>query len=192
MARAGLTQAAVVSAAAAVADAEGLAAVTLAKVAAQLGVKSPSLYAHVDGLPGLRRQLAGRGAREVADASQAAAAGRSGRDALEAVANTWRAYARAHPGIYAAAQVVTDLEAPEAAAASTAALDVIYAVLRGYGLEDDEATHAARTVRSTLHGFISLETGNGFGFDLDLDESFAYLVSTLDHGLRRSASAAGG
>ena len=39
----------VVEAAATVADAEGLEAVTLARVAAVLGVRSPSLYAHVDG-----------------------------------------------------------------------------------------------------------------------------------------------
>jgi hypothetical protein len=57
-------------------------------------------------------------------------------------------------------------------------------VLRGYALDDDAATHAARIVRSALHGFVSLEVGNGFGFDLDLDESFAFLVSVLDRGLR--------
>ena len=69
-------------------------------------------------------------------------------------------------------------------AAATAALDVIYAVLRGYALDDDAATHAARAVRSALHGFVLLEVGGGFGFDLDLDESFARLVSMLDSGLR--------
>ena len=79
---------------------------------------------------------------------------------------------------------MANLEGPEAAAAAAAALDVFYAVLRGYALADDAAIHAARAVRSTLHGFVSLEVGNGFGFDLDLDESFARLVAMLDRGLR--------
>ena len=156
MARAGLDRDTVVAAASALADAEGLEAVTLAKVAAQLGVKSPSLYGHVDGLTGLRRQIAARGAREVTARLQAAVAGRSGRDALAALADAWRAYARTHPGTYAATQNVANLTGPEASAAATAALDVVYAVLRGYALDDDAATHAALAVRSALHGFVSL------------------------------------
>jgi AcrR family transcriptional regulator len=161
-----------------------LQAVTLARLAAQLDVKSPSLYVHVDGLPGLRRQLAARGARELTGRLQAAVAGRSGREALAALAHAYRAYARAHPGTYACTQDVANLEGPEASAAASALLDVVFAVLHGYALDDDATIHAARAVRSALHGFISLEVGNGFGIDLDLDDSFALLVSVLDRGLR--------
>ena len=51
----------VVEAAATLADREGLERVTLAGVAAALGVRSPSLYSHVEGLAGLRRALGARG-----------------------------------------------------------------------------------------------------------------------------------
>ena len=156
---------------------------TLAKVAAQLGVKSPSLYVHVDGLPGLRRRIAARGIRELTAHLQAAVAGRSGREALAALAEAYRAYARAHPGTYAATQNTANLEGPEAGAAAVL-LDVVFAVLRGYALDEDAAIHAARVVRSALHGFVSLESGAGFGIDLDLDQSFSLLVSVLDRGLR--------
>ena len=71
----------------------------------------------------------------------------------------------------------------EAAAAASRLVDVNLAILRGYGLEGDDAIHAARAVRSALHGFVSLETGDGFGIPLDLDESFAWLVATVHHGL---------
>jgi AcrR family transcriptional regulator len=96
MPRAGLDPDAVVASAAALADAEGLDALTLARVAADLGIRSPSLYAHVDGLPDLRRRLAARGARELASALTAAAAGRARGDALRAIADVYRAYAREH------------------------------------------------------------------------------------------------
>jgi AcrR family transcriptional regulator len=175
-----LSRDAIVRAAIALADAEGLDAVTLAKVAARLGVKSPSLYVHVDGLGGLRRRIAARGARELTAELQAAVAGRSGRDALAAFADAYRGYARAHPGTYAALQNPANLEGPEGAAL----LEVVFAVLRGYSLDDDAAIHAARVVRSSLHGFVSLETDAGFGIDLDLDQSFSLLVSVLDQGLR--------
>ena len=179
MPRAGLATESVVEAAAALADADGLEALTLARLAAALGVQSPSLYVHVEGLPDLRRRLAARGARELAQALGAAAAGRAGGDALTAVAAAYRDYARAHPGTYAAAQRATDLDPADGAPV----VDVVLAVLRGYGLEGDDAIHAARIVRSALHGFAALETDEGFGIPLDLDETFARLVEVLDGGL---------
>jgi AcrR family transcriptional regulator len=179
MPRAGLDAEAVVTAAAAIADDEGLQAVTLARVAADLGVRPPSLYVHVDGLPGLRRRLAARGARDLGAALRTAATGRARRDGLAAVADAYRAYARAHPGTYAAAQRATEVD--EEAAAGV--VDVVLAVLRGYGLEDDDAIHAVRIVRAALHGFAALETEEGFGIPLDVDETFARLVAVLDRGL---------
>jgi AcrR family transcriptional regulator len=180
MPRAGLDADAVVSAAADLADAEGIDAVTLSRLAAGLGVRSPSLYAHVDGLPDLRRRLAARGARELAAVLQAAAAGRARGDALAAIAGVYRAYAREHPGVYAALQRVANVEGSPAAAQL---VDTLVSVLRGYGLEDDDAIHAARIVRAALHGFAALENGDGFGIDLDLDDTFARLVTVLDQGL---------
>jgi AcrR family transcriptional regulator len=183
MPRSGLDPEAVVAAAAEVADAEGLEAVTLARVAGRLGVRSPSLYVHVDGLPDLRRRLAARGARELADELQAAAAGRAGGDALTAIAGVYRHYAREHPGTYAAIQRAPDVRAGAAAADASRLVGVVLAVLRGYGLEGDDAIHGARIVRSALHGFVALETGEGFGIDLPPDETFARLVRALDAGL---------
>ena len=63
--RAGLSREAVVQAAAALADEEGLEEVTLAELASRLGVRTPSLYNHVAGLEGLRRELALLGTREL-------------------------------------------------------------------------------------------------------------------------------
>jgi AcrR family transcriptional regulator len=189
MPRAGLDPGAVVTAAAALADAEGLEAVTLAHLAGRLGVRAPSLYAHVGGLPDLRRRLAARGARELAAALQTAVAGRAGSDALVAAAGAYRTYAREHPGTYAAMQRATDLDDPEAAAAATQVVDAVLAILRGYGLEGDDAVHAARIVRAALHGFVSLETGEGFRIPLDLDETYARLVAVLDRGLTAAARA---
>jgi AcrR family transcriptional regulator len=186
MARAGLTPDAVVAAAATLADREGLEAVTLARLAADAGVRPPSLYAHVDGLDDVRRRLAIRGARELAVALREAATGRAGGDALRAIAAAHRAYARAHPGTYLAAQRAPAPNDAEARAASDEVVDVLRAVLAGYGLEGDDAIHATRAVRAALHGFATLEAGGGFGIKLDVGESFARLVELLDRGLRSS------
>jgi AcrR family transcriptional regulator len=184
MPRAGLDTAAVVDGAARLADADGLESVTLSRLAAGLGVRSPSLYAHVGGLEDLRRRLGARGARELAAELARAAAGRAGKDALHAVAHAYRSYAREHPGSYAAAQRARELQGDDdAVAAARAATDVVMAVLRGYGLDGDDAVHAARTIRVALHGFVSLEAEGGFAIELSLDETFERLIEILDRGL---------
>jgi AcrR family transcriptional regulator len=183
MARAGLTTESVVAAAARQADEQGLDAVTLAGLASSLGVRPPSLYAHVAGLEDLRTRIAARGAEQLAAALQQAAAGLAGSEALSAVAAAYRAYALAHPGSYEALQRVIP-RGEDFVEAAGRVVAVVLAVLLGYGLEGEEALHATRAIRSALHGFVLLETQQGFGLPLDLDESFAALVAMLDRGLR--------
>jgi AcrR family transcriptional regulator len=183
VARRGLDRAQVVDTAIAIADTEGLDAVTLARVAAALGVRSPSLYNHVDGREGLLRGIAARSTRELATALRRAATGRSGADAIAAVAQTQRDYARAHPGRYAAtvaAPAPGDLEHEEAAAD---AVDVLTSVLGGSGLEGDDVIHAVRALRSAVHGFAALEASGGFGLAVDTDDSFRRLVDAVATGL---------
>jgi AcrR family transcriptional regulator len=189
MPRAGLDAEAVVAAAAALTDADGPQALTLARLAGELGVRAPSLYAHIGGLEDLRRRLAAHGARELTGELQAAVAGRAGGDALRALADAYRDYARRHPGTYAAVQRPPDPDELEAGAVAERLVDVVLAVLRGYALEGEDAIHGARIVRATLHGFIALETSGGFAIPLNLDESFRRLVATLDRGLGTSAPA---
>jgi AcrR family transcriptional regulator len=181
MPRAGLDTEAVVAAAADLADTDGLTQLTLARLAAVLGIRTPSLYAHVDGLGDLRERLGARGARDLAGAVKLAAAGRAGTDALRAVAHAYREYGHAHPGTYTAMQIAADSDEFQAAGAEVVGL--IVAVLRGYGLEGEPAIHAVRAIRSALHGFVTLEREGGFGLPVDIDESFDRLVSMLDAGL---------
>src|SRR2546429_696874 len=55
--RVGLDQASVVEAAVKLVDAEGIEQLTLGRLAERLGVRTPSLYNHVAGLPGLKHEL---------------------------------------------------------------------------------------------------------------------------------------
>ena len=180
--RAGLDPDAVVTAAAGIVDAAGLPALTLAGVAAALGVRTPSLYAHIGGLDDLRERLARRGAEQLAARLTTAAAGRAGRDALEAVARAYRRYATEHPGLYAALQAAPTSGHDRAAAEQ--AVDVVVAVLGAYHLPEARVLHAVRAVRAALHGFVELERVGGFGLPLSVDESFAGLLEMLDAGLR--------
>jgi AcrR family transcriptional regulator len=179
MPRAGLDAEVVAQAAAEIADRDGLESLSLAKLASELGVRSPSLYAHVGGLDDLRRRIAISAAEQLTSALQAAAAGIAGRQALTAIAHGYRSFATRHPGMYAALQAA---RSPDPA--FTELIDVVVAALRGYGLHREDAIHAVRIVRSALHGFVSLELEGGFGLPLALDDTFERLIAALDNGLK--------
>lgn len=184
MPRAGIDRATVVAAAAEIADADGLEAATFARLAARFGMRPPSLYNHVAGSEGLRRELALLGLRELIADMTRATIGRAGGAAVLALAEAYRAFARRRPGLYAAALLhPPQVGDTEMEALSATMLDIVVAVLGAYDLRGDDAIHAVRGLRSLLHGFVTLETGGGFGIPLDLDESFRRLVATYVAGL---------
>ena len=181
MPRRGLDQASVVAAAAAIADSDGLSAVTVARVAGDLGIRAPSIYAHVAGRDGLLRGIALLGVREFTECLRDAAVGRSGEQAVRAVAVAYRDYAHRHPGRYEAIQRAP--ADPEAAEAAADAVGVLAGILVAWRLTEDDAVHAVRTLRSALHGFVELERIGGFAIELPLDASFERLVTGLSSAL---------
>lgn len=184
MPRAGLGPAAVVTAAAELADEVGLAGLAMGLLAERLGVRTPSLYKHVDSLDALRRGVSVRAKRELADALARATVGRAGPDAVRALADAHRRWARDHPGRYAASLTAARVDDEEDRRVSDAALEVLYDVLAGFALPEDRLVDAARALRSALHGFAALEAAGGFGLPRDVDRSYAFLVDTLVAGLR--------
>jgi len=189
--RANLDRETVVQAAAEIADREGLPGLTMAALAKQLGVRTPSLYNHVDGLPGLHRALALRAGREINAHLARAAVGVAGAGAVKAVAAAFRAYILEHPGLYAAAVPSTypgEGEDAELEAINRETLEIVLAALAQFRLGEKEALHAVRGLRSLAHGFATLELAGGFGMPLDTDESFDYLVQRLIDGFERRAA----
>ena len=64
-----------------------------------------------------------------------------------------------------------------AGAAALAAAGVLFlAVLRGYGLDAAAAIHATRCLRVIVHGFVSIESSNGFGLAEDPAETYEQLI----------------
>src|SRR5919109_4652049 len=87
--RVGLDQATVVEAAARLVDEEGIDQLTLSRLAERLGVRTPSLYNHVAGLPGLKRDLAVSCLRDLLDRLMRATIGKSGAEAIVALADAY-------------------------------------------------------------------------------------------------------
>jgi AcrR family transcriptional regulator len=186
--RVGIDKDAVVRAAAKIADDHGWDALTLARVAKKLRIRSPSLYNHVGGLEGLRRELKLLALRDLNVALSRATIGKSRDDAVRGLAAAYRAFVKRHPGTYAATTVAAPKNDPAMEAAASNIVETILSVLSGYGLERREGLHAIRALRSTVHGFAALEIAGGFGIPLDVDKSFEWLVSALLAGLSAARS----
>jgi AcrR family transcriptional regulator len=177
--RAGLNTDRVVAEAAELADEAGPDHLTLAALAARLGVRQPSLYKHIASLDSLQQLIARRAKAEFADVLGRAAIGRARDDALVAMAHAWRAWALEHPGRYQIGQRAPAPGDADHLAVADRFVAVMTAVMAGYGIDGDDAIDAARAYRSALHGFVSLEASGGFGMPVSVDRSFGRLVHAL-------------
>ncbi len=160
-------------------DELGLEGVTMAALAQRLGVRQPSLYKHVASLSALRRAIGLRTVNAMAGALGQAAIGRSGGDALMAMARVFREWVKAHPGRYQAGQRAPDPGDTEYQAAAAGVIEIFGSVLSAFDLSGDDAIDAIRSLRAAMHGFVSLELLGGFAIPLDIDRSYERLICAV-------------
>jgi AcrR family transcriptional regulator len=186
-ARTRLDKAAVLQAAVDLLNIEGMQALTFSHLAEKLGIQTPSLYNHVDGLPALQKELAVVNTKLLADRLGEAAIGLSGAALCIEVALAFRSYVKEYPGLYMSTlrssgkQPVLD---PNLQHEEARVMKVGMAVMTSLGLQGEAAIHGLRAFRSVVHGFATLEVAGGFGLPQDCDESFRRLVAALVAGLQ--------
>jgi len=185
-----LTKRAVIEAAVELLNAEGPNALTLNRLANELGIRTPSLYNHVDGLPGLQKDLATLNAMQLADRLGEAAIGKSGNELFTDVAQSFRSYVKENPGLYLSTLRASGTQTtpdPALVHEEERTLKVALAVMASLGLQGEAAIHAVRAFRSMIHGFATLEVAGGFGLPQDCDESFHRLINALVAGLKNES-----
>jgi AcrR family transcriptional regulator len=185
LARAPLDRAALVRAGAGVADRDGWSNLTLSEVAKSVDRHITSLYAHVDGLDALRRQIALLAVDELGELLWAAALGRTGADALRTIATVERDYARRHPGRLTAMTTGVRGADPEFAAKAKRMSEPLRATLRSFGLAEDRIPRAHSAFSCALRGLVLAETtdsvpsGNG---DATFEALLDLFISGLESG----------
>src|SRR5262249_46090543 len=112
--------------------------------------------------------------------------GLAGDDALHAIADSYRTYARRFPGRYSlttrmAADGDSDYEA-----AAMAAIEAGLAVLRPYGLSGGGARPTLANLLATPHRVVSLEIAGAIG-RVDRDRAFQILIDNFANGIRQQA-----
>ncbi|MBI3169332.1 MAG: WHG domain-containing protein [Chloroflexi bacterium] len=169
-------------------NAEGMQELTLSRLAEELGIQTPSLYNHVDGLTGLQKELAILNAKNLADCLSEAAIGKSGDDLFMAAAQAFRAYVKSNAGLYMStlrASGMQPAQDPDLVHEEERTLKVGMTLMYSLGLQGGDAIHGLRAFRSLVHGFATLEAAGGFGLPQDCDESFRRLVTALVAGLKK-------
>ncbi|MDH3302167.1 MAG: TetR/AcrR family transcriptional regulator [Acidimicrobiia bacterium] len=188
MARSQLSTEIVIDKAAEIADAEGLDALSLTRVANELGISQPALYRYVAGIDDLVRALGLRCRQVLADRLGSSAVGLSGEDAIRAMGNAWRSTVRDHPGLYTATDRYPCAGDTELEAAVDRIVFILGQGLASYALSTDKSVHAGRALRSAFHGFSHLEAGDGYPMGQDVDESFDGLLTLLCRGVEALAA----
>lgn len=172
-----------IATAADLADAIGWNELTLSKVAEAVDRHVSSLYSHVNGLDALRRDIAVLAVTEVADVVWEASVGRSGADALTAIAEAERDFARLHPGRMAALRGHLGSEDNEFTNQAKRIAQPIRTVLGSFGLDEQKVAIAHRVFSATVRGLI--EPGTPLGRaddDIALQATVTLFVTALESG----------
>jgi len=167
---------AVVTAARGIVERDGLDALTMQRVADEVGVRAPSLYKRVRDRADLVRLVADQVAYELADRLDAVVGSGDPHDDLRAVAGAFREFARANPASY------TLLFDPRSGGMSPEARDTSVSVLLRVATDlagPDDGLSAARLVTAWATGFVAMELAGAFQLGGDVESAWAYAVEHL-------------
>ena len=182
--KAGLDKDIILKTAVDLADAEGIANVTLKALAEKLGVKPPSLYKHINGLEELNKALMLYGWKSLEKKVTRAAVGKSKEDAIRAIFYAYRDYVKEHPGVFEAMQWYNMYQSEENLQATEEIVAVLFQVLSAYDLQEEQKVHIVRMFRVFLQGFLMVEIHGGFGNPVSITESFDFSLEILLNGIK--------
>jgi AcrR family transcriptional regulator len=140
---------------------QGPEALSMRNVAAEIGIRAPSLYEHVADKRALESAIIAAGLREQAVALSTAMTGPD--DRLAATTDAWRRWALVHPHVYRLIYARDlDREDPAVADAERAAAAPMWDLCGG-----DKVT--ARVIWAFAHGMVQLELSDRFPPGADID-----------------------
>ena len=157
MPRQGLDKAKVVQAAAELIEEKGLVRFSMAGLAKKLDVKTASLYNHVESLDALLEDVGLYAIARLVEVEENALEGREGDEALFALAEAYRTFAREHYRLYRVIIGLPKDGSTPLQRGAEAVLRPILRVLEPYGLTEVEQVHWQRMLRAVMFGFAAHE-----------------------------------
>lgn len=181
--KAGLDKNLILKTAAEMADKNGIASVTLKALAEELNVKSPSLYKHISGLEDLNKELMLYGWKMLETEAIRNAVGKSKDEAIRAIFYAYRNFVKRHPGLFEAMQWYNMYRSEKDLEATAGIVEVLFQVLDGYDLVEDQKVHLVRMFRGFLQGFLNVECHGGYGNPMSIEQSFDFALGIILGGI---------
>jgi len=180
MARKGLTKESITDAAFGLIEDKGLGAFSLRTLAASLDVQVSSLYNHISGQNDLLTEVGIRAVDLLTELEENAIAEKTGDEALFALADAYRLFAKTHPELYRIIMGVHILHLPVLETEIKKIVAPILTVLSGYGLPEQRQMHYQRILRSMMHGFFAHEYTGGFTYaQIDRETSYRLAIQCI-------------
>ena len=166
----------IVEAARRILERDGESALTMRRLAADLGMKAPSLYKHFADKESLEIELIVLGFEESAAAFEAALASKP-RSQIVALGAAYRGYAKAHPHIY---RLMTDRPLPRERLPVGLEYRAAAPLAQAMG-----SIAGARAAWALAHGLVMLEINGRFPADADIDAAWEAGLTAMER-IRRS------
>lgn len=202
MPRIGLDRQRIIQAAVQLVEEIGLERFSMHALAASLGVKTASLYNHIEGVSEVMTAIghtaverfrirleaaeAGKGpkAEDVHDGSNVPAEKLEATAALLRIACAMRTEARKSPALYRVIMDLPTIQGGELMPIGKGIVAPIIRTLRPFARDEAELVHLTRAWRSMVHGFIAFEAAGYFiRQDVAPEESFRLMVDSFSKGL---------
>lgn len=188
MPRIGLTKEKVIEAAAALIEEAGVADFSMRALADRLEVKTASLYNHVESMDMLMVGVCTYALELQRQQEMAAIADKTGDEAVFALANAYRSFAKSHRQLYLLT-IATAVSCGEYALEpiSQCIVEPFLTVLAHTTLTENEKIHWQRVLRGIVHGFVSQEDAGFFAhLPADVEESFHIAIQCYIDGLAQA------
>lgn len=182
----GLNKDIIIAAAKELIEQEGFQQFSMRKLAEILGVKTASLYTHIESMEMLFTEVGLSTLKEQREYLMSAVKEKHGDHAVAALADAFRRFAFEHPELYRFILQIptgTDEDLKEAAAMTA---EPFMSVLEDYRISDNRRMHWQRVLRGLMHGFVSEEEAGYFShYPISVDESYEIAVRCVIEGIHK-------
>jgi len=162
----------------------GLEKFSMRQLAESLGIKTASLYAHVESMESLLKDVGLLALKEQREFELKAIEGKQMDEAVLCLASSYRKFAKEHAELYRFIMKMQLGNDEELKKASEMVVEPAMKALNGYDMSEEMRMHYQRILRALMHGFISQEENGYFShYPVDVEESYKIAVGSLIKGI---------
>lgn len=177
MARKGLDSKIIISTAAQLVEEKGYDNFSLNELAVKLGVKTASLYNHIEGIGEVNSKVSIIAVSRLHQMLEQSIAGKERDQALLSLTLAYRDFAKANPELYKAVIKLRSSDDDQLKESGAQMVEPIMTVLKKYSLDEWDMIHFSRALRSAIHGFVEMEEAEFFRkHDANIDESYKKMI----------------